>query len=52
LIDVQLSGDRRADVATLTEAMARRMEEAISVSPEQWFAAFQPIWDEERVSRG
>jgi len=52
LIDAPLSGDRRADVAALTEAMARRMEEAISVSPEQWFAAFQPIWDEERVPRG
>ena len=46
LIEAQLTGDRRADVAALTEAMARRMEEAIGVSPEQWFAAFQPIWKE------
>jgi lauroyl/myristoyl acyltransferase len=45
-IEVEPSGDRRADVAALTEVMARRMEEAISVSPEQWFAAFQPIWSE------
>lgn len=45
-IDVPRSGDRKADVAALTEAMARRMEEAISVAPEQWFASFQPIWDE------
>jgi KDO2-lipid IV(A) lauroyltransferase len=52
LIEAELSGDRRADVAALTEAMARRMEEAISVAPEQWFAAFQPIWDEERSSGG
>jgi phosphatidylinositol dimannoside acyltransferase len=51
LIEADLSGDRRANVAALTEAMARRMEEAISIAPEQWFAAFQPIWDEER-SRG
>ena len=51
LTEAELSGDRRADVAALTEAMARRMEEAISLAPEQWFAAFQPIWDEER-SRG
>jgi KDO2-lipid IV(A) lauroyltransferase len=47
LTEVELTGDRRADVAALTEAMARRMEEAISVAPEQWFAAFQPIWEEE-----
>jgi lauroyl/myristoyl acyltransferase len=52
LIEVELSGDRNADVAALTEAMARRMEEAISVSPEQWFAAFQPIWDEESSPDG
>jgi KDO2-lipid IV(A) lauroyltransferase len=44
-IEADLSGDRRADVATLTDAIARRMEEAISLAPEQWFAAFQPIWD-------
>jgi hypothetical protein len=24
------------------------MEEAISVAPEQWFAAFQPIWEEDK----
>ncbi|MGZ6299072.1 MAG: lysophospholipid acyltransferase family protein [Candidatus Limnocylindria bacterium] len=52
LIEAELSGDRRADVATLTDAMARRMEEAIGAAPEQWFAAFQPIWDEELASRG
>ena len=44
-IEAELSGDRRADVATLTEAIARRMEEAVSLAPEQWFATFQPIWD-------
>jgi lauroyl/myristoyl acyltransferase len=52
LIEAERTGDRSADVAALTEAMARRMEEAISVSPEQWFAAFQPIWDEERSANG
>lgn len=44
-VTAELSGDRRADVAALTDALARRMEEAISIAPEQWFAAFQPIWD-------
>jgi KDO2-lipid IV(A) lauroyltransferase len=52
LVEVELSGDRGADVAALTEAVARRMEEAISVAPEQWFAAFQPIWDDVRPPRG
>ena len=52
LIEAERTGDRRVDVAALTEAMARRMEEAIAVSPEQWFAAFQPIWDEEGSGGG
>jgi KDO2-lipid IV(A) lauroyltransferase len=52
LIEVKLSGDRDADVAAMTEAMARRMEEAISLAPEQWFACFQPIWDDQESSRG
>ncbi|MBA3689273.1 MAG: hypothetical protein H0W81_10670 [Chloroflexi bacterium] len=52
LIEVERTGDRRADAAALTEAMARRMEAAIGVSPEQWFAAFQPIWDEEGSEGG
>lgn len=44
LIESPNSGDRRADVATMTEALARRFEEAITATPEQWFACFQPIW--------
>jgi KDO2-lipid IV(A) lauroyltransferase len=52
LVEAELSGDREADVAALTDAMGRHMEEAISVSPEQWFACFQPIWDEEGSPRG
>ena len=51
-IEAELSGDRRADVAALTEAMARRMEEAIGEAPEQWFASFQPIWGDERPTDG
>jgi lauroyl/myristoyl acyltransferase len=41
---VNLTGDRETDVAAMTEAMGRRMEEAIAASPEQWFASFQEIW--------
>jgi len=46
LIDVPPTGNRRADVATLTRAMIRQFEEAIAVAPEQWWASFQPIWSD------
>lgn len=46
LVEVPLSGDRRADAAALTEATARHFEEAIAAHPEQWFGCFQPIWTE------
>jgi phosphatidylinositol dimannoside acyltransferase len=49
LIDGEPSGDRRADVAALTEAMGRRFEEAIGANPEQWFGAFQPIWPDAKA---
>jgi KDO2-lipid IV(A) lauroyltransferase len=48
-LDVPLSGDRRADTVALTEAVARRFEEAIALAPEQWFAAFQPYWSDQRT---
>jgi len=44
VVQAKLSGDRRADVAALTEAMARGFEQAIGTAPEQWFGCFQPIW--------
>jgi len=47
-IDVQPTGERRADIAALTQAMARRFEEAIDIAPEQWWGAFQPIWLDQR----
>jgi len=43
-VEVPSSGDRRADVGAATEALARRFEEAIAATPEQWFAVFQRIW--------
>jgi phosphatidylinositol dimannoside acyltransferase len=43
-VEVPLTGDRRTDAAALSQAMARRFEEAIAVAPEQWWAVFQPIW--------
>lgn len=44
LVEVPLTGDRKADVAGLTEAMGRGFEQAIATAPEQWFGCFQPIW--------
>ena len=38
------SGDRRADVETLTRAIAARFERDIGEAPEQWWGAFQPFW--------
>ena len=39
-------GDRRADVAAMTEAVAARLEYYIGRHPEQW-AVFQPVWGED-----
>lgn len=49
-VDVPRSGDAAADVRALTEAMARRFEEAIAEAPEQWWGAFQPFWPDMRGS--
>ncbi|MGZ8513363.1 MAG: lysophospholipid acyltransferase family protein [Candidatus Limnocylindria bacterium] len=38
------SGDRRADIAALTERFAARFERDIAAAPEQWWGAFQPFW--------
>ena len=47
-VDVVPTGDRRADAAAITQAVARRLEEAIDIAPEQWWGAFQPIWLDQR----
>jgi KDO2-lipid IV(A) lauroyltransferase len=47
-VEAELSGDRRADTAALTRAIAARLEEAIAMAPEQWFAIFQPYWSDQR----
>ena len=44
VVDCPPTGDRRADVATLTAAITARLERYIRERPEQWFGAFQPIW--------
>jgi lauroyl/myristoyl acyltransferase len=47
-VEAALTGDRRADTAALTRALASRIEEAIALAPEQWFATFQPYWSDQR----
>ena len=48
LVEVERSGDRRADTEALTHAMGRLFEEAIGSAPEQWWASFQPYWTDQR----
>jgi phosphatidylinositol dimannoside acyltransferase len=43
-VEVERTGNRRTDVAALTLALTRRLEDAIALAPEQWFGSFQPIW--------
>jgi lauroyl/myristoyl acyltransferase len=47
-VEAELTGDRRADTAALTRALAARLEEAIALTPEQWWATFQPYWSDQR----
>jgi KDO2-lipid IV(A) lauroyltransferase len=49
-VEAELTGDRRADAAALTQAVARRFEEAIAIAPEQWFGSFQAIWPDSEGS--
>ena len=44
VLDVPDTGDRRADIAALTERIAARFERDIGAAPEQWWGAFQPFW--------
>jgi KDO2-lipid IV(A) lauroyltransferase len=43
-VEVERSGNRRADVTAITRAMARGFEEQIAASPPDWHL-FQPGWD-------
>lgn len=47
-VEAPLTGDRRLDIAALTDALARRFEEMLAPAPEQWFATFQPLWPDMR----
>ncbi len=39
-------GDRRADMATLTQRITDMLADRIAEAPEQWWGAFQPVWDD------
>jgi phosphatidylinositol dimannoside acyltransferase len=51
LIDADRSGDQDADADALTRALAVAFEGAIAEAPEQWWAAFQPFFDDQRGHR-
>jgi lauroyl/myristoyl acyltransferase len=44
VVERPASGNRRADIAALTERLARRFEADVAAAPEQWWGAFQPFW--------
>ena len=45
---VPQTGNRRADVEAMSEALAARFEHFIAEAPEQWWGAFQPFWPDMR----
>ena len=44
-LDVERTGDRRADMIALTRRMAREFERAIAAAPTDWHM-FQPAWED------
>jgi len=48
LVEAPRTGEADRDVTVLTTALAARFEEAIAEAPEQWWAAFQPFWTDQR----
>ena len=49
LVEAPRSGQVDQDVAALTAALAARFEAAIGEAPDQWWAAFQPFWTDQRT---
>jgi KDO2-lipid IV(A) lauroyltransferase len=48
LVEAPRTGQAEADVVGLTTALAASFERAIGEAPEQWWAAFQPFWTDQR----
>jgi KDO2-lipid IV(A) lauroyltransferase len=40
------TADRHADIQALTQRVTEALERHISEAPEQWWGAFQPVWDD------
>jgi KDO2-lipid IV(A) lauroyltransferase len=51
-VEAPRTGHTAADLAALTVALAALFEAAIAEAPEQWWAAFQPFWTDQRVPAG
>lgn len=49
-VEAPRTGKTATDVAALTQALAARFEAAIAEAPEQWWAAFQPFWTDQRAA--
>jgi lauroyl/myristoyl acyltransferase len=49
-VETPRTGHTAADVAALTGALATLFEAAIAEAPEQWWAAFQPFWTDQRAA--
>jgi len=45
-VEWSASGDRRTDVATITQRITDMLAARIAEAPEQWWGAFQPVWDD------
>jgi KDO2-lipid IV(A) lauroyltransferase len=52
LVEAERTGQVDTDVTALTQALARSFEAAIAEAPEQWWAAFQPFWTDQRQPGG
>jgi KDO2-lipid IV(A) lauroyltransferase len=48
LVEAPRTGQADQDVAALTASLAASFEAAIGEAPEQWWAAFQPFWTDQR----
>ena len=48
-VNVAGTGQAAEDVTALTVALAASFESAIAEAPEQWWAAFQPFWTDQRT---
>jgi KDO2-lipid IV(A) lauroyltransferase len=49
-VEAPRTGHTATDVAALTLALAALFEAAIAEAPEQWWAAFQPFWTDQRTA--